>query len=184
MKMTRFMVVANVALACVLMGLNTGCNKGKGLDGGGYSIPTGSVDNPFGADGLDGIPIGAIGGHFEDMYSRVQGVNFTPVYFAFDSYALGPAELAKIDQVAQHLQSNSSHVLVVEGHCDIRGSNEYNLALGENRALAVRTHLVNLGVGAERIQSRSFGSEKPAVMGTGEAVWRLNRRGEFALYQK
>jgi len=183
MKKMRFMVVANVALACVLMGLNTGCKSKKGVDD--YSIPTGSIlDNTLGGTDLDGIPIGAIGGRFEDMYSRVQGVNFSPVYFAFDSYALAPQELAKIDQVAQHLQSNSSHVLVVEGHCDIRGSNEYNLALGENRALAVRTHLVNLGVSADRIQSRSFGSEKPAVAGTGEAVWRLNRRGEFALYQK
>ena len=183
MKMTRFMVVANVALACVLMGMNTGCNKNKKGGEIDYTIPTTELDN-FGPGGLDGIPIGAIGGRFEDMYSRVQGVNFSPVYFAFDSYALAPAELAKIDQVAQHLQANSSHVLVVEGHCDIRGSNEYNLGLGEHRALAVRTHLVNLGVSADRIQSRSFGSEKPAVMGTGEAVWRLNRRGEFALYQK
>ena len=184
MKKMRFMVVANVALACVLMGLNTGCGK-KDTEGG-YTIPTGGgvLDNTLGGTDLDGIPIGAIGGRFEDMYSRVQDVNFSPVYFAFDSYALAPQELAKIDQVAQHLQANSRHVLVVEGHCDIRGSNEYNLALGENRALAVRTHLVNLGVGAERIQSRSFGSEKPAVMGTGEAVWKLNRRGEFALYQK
>ena len=183
MKMTRFMVVVNIALACVLMGLNTGC-KGKNLDGGGV-IPTNDIFN----DGPDGWRTDAgdtlSGRRFDDgSLARVQGVNFSPVYFAFDSYALAPAELAKIDQVAQHLQSNSRHVLVVEGHCDIRGSNEYNLALGENRALAVRTHLVNLGVGAERIQSRSFGSEKPAVMGTGEAVWKLNRRGEFALYQK
>lgn len=95
-----------------------------------------------------------------------------------------PSEIAKIDNVAQHLLRNTSHVLVVEGHCDERGSNEYNLSLGENRAQAVRAYLVNLGVGAERIQTRSYGEEKPAVAGTGEEVWRLNRRGEFSFFHK
>ena len=180
--MKRFMVVANVALVCALMGMNTGCkNKGPNDLGG---IPPLELENP--PNWLDdaGKSIFGDGKRFEDMYQRVQDVNFSPVYFAFDSYALAPQELAKIDQVARHLQANSSHVLVIEGHCDIRGSNEYNLALGENRALAVRAHLANLGVAADRIQSRSYGSEKPAVAGTGEAVWKLNRRGEFALYQK
>jgi len=181
--MKRFAVVANVALACVLLGLNTGCGKKDGGPGGiGNTGPTLDVDNPLNWKLDDGSTMGAE--RFEDMYSRVTDVNFTPVYFAFDSYALAPQELAKIDRVAQHLQSNSRHVLVVEGHCDERGSNEYNLALGENRALSVRAHLVNLGIGPERIQTRSFGEEKPAALGTGEAVWRLNRRGEFALYQK
>ncbi|MCL1920661.1 MAG: OmpA family protein [Kiritimatiellaeota bacterium] len=180
----RFMVAANVALACVLMGVNTGCGPKKGL-GVDPAIPTGDILNPpteWETD--DGRLLSGDASHFENMYQRVQGVEFAPVYFAFDSYALAPQEMAKIDQVARHLQANNNHVLVVEGHCDIRGSNEYNLALGENRALAVRTHLANLGIGPERIQSRSYGSEKPAVAGTGEAVWRLNRRGEFALYQK
>jgi peptidoglycan-associated lipoprotein len=56
--------------------------------------------------------------------------------------------------------------------------------LGENRAQSIRSHLTNLGVDAKRIQTRSFGSEKPAMAGSGEAVWKMNRRGEFALYQK
>ena len=178
----RFAVVANVALVCVLMGMSVGCGKKDLVDG---TIPTSDIFNPDGTWGTDsGALISGDGSRFEDMYSRVQDVNFSPVYFALDSYALAPQEVAKIDQVARHLQSNSSHVLVIEGHCDIRGSNEYNLALGENRALSVRSYLVNLGIGADRIQSRSYGSEKPAVAGSGEAVWRLNRRGEFALYQK
>ena len=74
--------------------------------------------------------------------------------------------------------------MVVEGNCDERGSNEYNMSLGENRALAVRSHLVNLGISADRIQTRSYGEEKPAVTGTGEEVWHLNRRCEFARFQK
>lgn len=83
-----------------------------------------------------------------------------------------------------HLQQNANHVLVVEGHCDERGSNEYNLSLGENRAISVRTRLVQLGVQGDRIQTRSYGEEKPAVAGSGEEAWRLNRRGEFSLFQK
>ena len=124
------------------------------------------------------------GARFEDTLQPVQGVKFAPVYYSLDSYVLAPSEAAKVEQVAQHLQQNTSHVLVVEGHCDERGSNEYNLALGENRAIAIRTRLVELGIAGDRIQTRSYGEEKPAVVGTGEAVWRLNRRGEFALFQK
>ena len=178
----RFVVVANVALACVVMGISSGCGKKDLTDDG---IPTTDIFNQADKWETDaGSLISGDGSRFEDTLDRVQGVEFSPVYFALDSYALAPQELAKIDQVARHLQSNSSHVLVIEGHCDIRGSNEYNLALGENRALSVRSYLANLGIGPERIQSRSYGSEKPAVAGSGEAVWRLNRRGEFALYQK
>jgi len=124
------------------------------------------------------------GARFEDTMQAVQGVKFSPVYFAFDSYVLPPSEITKVEQVAQHLMQNSGHVLVVEGHCDERGSNEYNLSLGENRALSVRTRLIELGVAADRIQTRSYGEEKPAVAGSGEEAWRLNRRGEFALFQK
>ena len=178
----RFAVVANVALACVLIGLNTGCG-GSDQKTDDPTIATTPWDNSGGWTGDDGSIIGANDRPFHEIYDRVQGINFSPVYFAFDSYALAKQETDKIEQVARHLQSNSRHVLVVEGHCDIRGSNEYNLALGENRALAVRSHLVRLGIAPDRIQSRSFGSEKPAVAGSGEAVWRLNRRGEFALYQ-
>jgi len=180
MKM-RFMVAVNVALACVLLGLSTGCGSDKPTNN---TIGTTPWDNES-PGWTDDAGNRLATGRFDDgSLPRVQGVNFVPVYFAFDSYALAPQELAKIEQVARHLQSNSRHVLVIEGHCDIRGSNEYNLGLGENRALTVRRHLVGLGVSENRIQTRSYGSEKPAVSGTGEAVWRQNRRGEFALYQQ
>jgi hypothetical protein len=65
----------------------------------------------------------------------VTGVSFSPVYFGFDSYQLAPVEVSKIEQVAQHLLQNSSHVVLIDGHCDERGSNEYNLSLGQQRAL-------------------------------------------------
>lgn len=187
----RSVVVVNVALMCALAFMDTGCRTKAGGWRWPWQKDTSLVNDPALANNVD-VPsvidgqTGALvsGDRFETTCQPVQGVKFSPVYFAFDSYALPPSEEAKVQQVAQHLQQNATHVVVVEGHCDERGSNEYNLALGENRAQAVRSYLVNLGIGGERIQTRSFGEEKPAVAGSGEEAWHLNRRGEFALYQK
>jgi len=108
---------------------------------------------------------------------------FASVRFAYDSFVLPPQEVSKIDQVGQFLQEHSGRVVTIDGHCDERGSNEYNLSLGEQRAQAVRTYLINLGVDASRIQTRSFGKEKPLDRGHGEAAWAKNRRGEFVIYK-
>lgn len=105
--------------------------------------------------------------------------SISPVYFAFDSYRVAPSELVKIQMAAEHLRTFPRDVVIVEGHTDERGSREYNLSLGERRALAVREALANLGVGSERIQTLSFGEEQPAATGSGEGVWSLNRRSEF-----
>ncbi len=187
---SRFVVVANVALLCALAFMDTGCKTKDGklrwpwqkeiLPNNPELQANTDVPNVF--DDRTGALVS--GARFEDTLAPVEGVKFAPVYFALDSYALAPSEGAKADQVAQHLLANAGHVLVVEGHCDERGSNEYNLALGENRALALRDYLTRLGVSGDRIQTRSYGEEKPAVAGAGEEAWRLNRRGEFALYQK
>jgi len=123
------------------------------------------------------------GGAFDENRERVTGVSFEPVYFGYDSSQLAPVEIAKIEQVAQHLMQNGGQVMVVEGHCDERGSNEYNLSLGEQRANSIRTYLINLGVDGGRVQTRSFGEEKPASPGHSESSWHLNRRGEFAVYK-
>jgi peptidoglycan-associated lipoprotein len=72
--------------------------------------------------------------------------------------------------------------VVIEGHCDERGSREYNLALGERRALAVRAYLVGLGIDATRLQTKSYGEEQPVAMGHDESSWSRNRRAEFVLF--
>jgi len=105
------------------------------------------------------------------------------VYFAFDSSSLASGELYKIDKAASYLQNNPSHVMIIEGHCDERGSAEYNLSLGEFRAQAVRSYLASQGIAGARLQTRSFGYEKPAVTGSGEAVWAQNRRAVFSVYK-
>ena len=116
-------------------------------------------------------------------YARCTDVDFVPVYFGFDASQLAPAELTKIEAVAQHLQAKPNRVVIIEGNCDERGSNEYNLSLGELRAIAIRDYLVSLGIDAQRVQTKSYGEEKPAVAGQGEGAWSKNRRGEFAIFQ-
>ena len=116
-------------------------------------------------------------------YARCTDVDFTPVYFGFDASQIPPSELSKIEAVAKHLQDKPNRVVIVEGNCDERGSNEYNLSLGEQRAISIRDYLVQLGIDAQRVQTKSYGEEKPAVMGHDEGSWSKNRRGEFAVYQ-
>lgn len=123
------------------------------------------------------------GAPFNETMTRVDDVMVSPVYFGYDSSYLPPSESVKLEQVAQILLSNPKFALIVEGHCDERGSNEYNLSLGEQRALTLREQLTMMGVDPNRIQTRSFGEEKPAVFGSGESAWSQNRRGEFAFYR-
>ena len=103
-----------------------------------------------------------------------------PVYFDFDRYDIRadakPTLRADADAI---LASGGTGVITVEGHCDERGSEEYNLALGERRANAVKRYLVDLGVPASRLRTVSFGEAKPAVVGHDESAWRYNRRSEF-----
>ncbi len=143
------------------------------------------LGDPALVTGIDGMPLDSdlplSGRDLFEGKTAVDSSMYAPVYFAFDSSAITSGEMFKVQAVAGHLQSNSGDVLVIQGHTDERGSREYNLALGERRALAVREALITLGVGAERIQTLSFGEEQPAAAGSGEASWSMNRRAEFQL---
>jgi peptidoglycan-associated lipoprotein len=105
------------------------------------------------------------------------------VLFDYDSAQIVDSERAKVEAVAALLNQNTAMTAVLEGHCDERGSNEYNLTLGERRALAVRAYLMGLGVDTARIQTRSFGEERPKNPGHDEAAWAENRRVEFVTVQ-
>ena len=182
MKFSTMMTVLAVAL-CV-----AGCKYGKagkggagGAGGGGEATGANiSTVDPFAQSGS--IHGDASEAKFEDIYQRCTDVDFTPVYFGFDSTVVPQGELSKIDAVSQHLNSHPERVVVVEGNCDERGSNEYNMSLGENRAVIIRNYLVQSGIGANRIQTRSYGEEKPAIEGHDEGAWARNRRGEFGIY--
>jgi peptidoglycan-associated lipoprotein len=103
------------------------------------------------------------------------------VYFEFDRATIKPSETSKIESVAKHLQSNPTHAVQIEGHCDERGTEQYNLSLGERRALSVREYLVTAGIQADRVFTISYGEARPAETGHNEAAWSKNRRGVFVL---
>ena len=131
----------------------------------------------------NGVPATGVPFDQDPNYTRCTDVAFEPVYFGFDASNLAPAELAKIEAVAKHLKE-TGRVVIVEGNCDERGSNEYNLSLGEIRAIAIRDYLVTLGVDTQFVQTKRYGEEKPAVVGANEGAWSKNRRGEFAVFAK
>ena len=99
------------------------------------------------------------------------------VYFPYDSSALTSKAKDKLaEQAKMWMDSANKPVLVVQGHCDERGTIDYNLALGERRAYAAKKELIKLGIPAEKVETISYGKERPAVMGNDQASWDLNRR--------
>ncbi|NHQ60360.1 peptidoglycan-associated lipoprotein Pal [Chlorobium sp. BLA1] len=101
------------------------------------------------------------------------------VFYDFDKSALRSDAVAQLDTNANWMKTNSAKSVVVEGHCDERGTNEYNLALGERRANAAKDYIVNLGVDAARLKTVSYGEEKPFAAGSNEEAWAQNRRAHF-----
>lgn len=120
---------------------------------------------------------------WENPGRRLANVSFADILFAFDSSRLAQADRPKAAAVARYLGRNRNIRVVLEGHCDERGSREYNILLGERRALSVRRHMIALGVQPSRVLTRSFGEEALEVPGHNESSWRLNRRVAFALYR-
>lgn len=106
------------------------------------------------------------------------------VYFAFDSAGLDADAKSTLKNNSEFLKSNSSVEVQVEGHCDERGGIQYNLALGERRAKAVRDYMVALGVASKRLSVISYGKEKPVAFGHDESAWGKNRRANFVVTAK
>lgn len=99
------------------------------------------------------------------------------IFFDYDKSDLSPEARATLDKQAAWLKRYPTVRVMVEGHCDERGTREYNIALGARRSNAVKSYLAALGVDSGRIQTVSYGAERPAVLGTGESAWHQNRRG-------
>ena len=100
------------------------------------------------------------------------------VYFGYDRYDLSAEARTSLQAQAAWLNDNPSVTITVEGHCDERGTREYNLALGDRRATSVKNYLVALGVNPSRVRTVSYGKERPMVTGSGETSWAQNRRGK------
>jgi peptidoglycan-associated lipoprotein len=103
------------------------------------------------------------------------------VYFDFDRAAVKSAEGGKVEAVYGQMREKADCSLLIDGHCDERGTEEYNRSLGERRALSIREYLVRLGMSPERVYTRTWGEDRPAEAGHDEAAWSKNRRGEFIL---
>jgi peptidoglycan-associated lipoprotein len=118
---------------------------------------------------------------FDGMVADRDQFRGNTVYFDYDKSAIKGDQKPNVVVVSEYLKSHPESKLAVEGHCDERGTEEYNRALGERRALSVREMLLNLGVNSDRVVTRSFGEDKPAVDGHDDAAWSKNRRAEFVL---
>ena len=154
------------ALALATSGCKT---KGDPVDGS-AGRGTGSEFDDAGAGAGDG----------SDMGYDASRSSIAPIYFDFDRSDIKPQFESILEAAAATLKSTGGSALI-EGHTDERGSDEYNVALGERRAVSVRRYLYNLGVPVSQLSVVSYGEARPAVSGTGETAWSLNRRAEIKL---
>ncbi|MFM8269494.1 MAG: peptidoglycan-associated lipoprotein Pal [Pseudomonadota bacterium] len=136
-------------------------------DSAGVATPGGGVDMMGGA--------GDVGSAFSEM---------DIVYYGYDSFNLTDEARSSLKKNADWMKANSTARIQIEGHCDERGTVEYNMALGDRRANAAKAYLVRLGVAANRIETISYGKERPADMGHSESAWAKNRRAVFVLLSK
>jgi peptidoglycan-associated lipoprotein len=157
------------------------CGQGAG-SGGAAGTGTAIKDESLseGAAGAGGAAGGGLGdsGLYPDVRTRFVQED---VFFAFDSAALSGEARDVLRFKAKWLQENPGVNILIEGHTDERGTGEYNLALGERRALTARDFLVNLGISPERIRTVSYGEERPADPGHDAEAWARNRRAHFVI---
>jgi peptidoglycan-associated lipoprotein len=116
----------------------------------------------------------------EDMSQRQQYME-EDIYFDFDQSVIRPDAQDVLRKKAEFLRENSGSSVIIEGHCDERGTSEYNLALGERRALAAKAFLMNMGISSSRLSTISYGEERPVDPGSNEEAWARNRRAHFVL---
>jgi peptidoglycan-associated lipoprotein len=146
----------------------------------------GATAGGAGGAGMTGAGTGATGTTIPALPSPREFVETSAlrdVYFDFDRYDIRESDKVILDENADWLRSNQSALLLIEGHCDERGTNEYNLALGERRAKSTRDYLVSVGIDAGRITVISYGEERPVCTDKAEGCWSKNRRAHFLVKQ-
>lgn len=124
-----------------------------------------------------GIPLGP--GHEGWQADPSHPLQAQTIYFDYDKSAIKSSEQSKLDEVANYMKSHQGVALRIEGNCDERGTEEYNRALGERRALAAREYLVHAGINPNDIDTISYGNDKPVDPGHNESAWSKNRRDDF-----
>lgn len=156
--------VAALLSAVLLTACETPPVDDDGVGGG----KSGAAGSGYGAGAVEGVQPGSQTDLEQNVGDRV--------FFALDSSVLSSSAQATLQRQAEWLQQYPQLNIVMEGHCDERGTRAYNLALGERRANAARSYLVNLGINPDRITTVSYGKERPAVLGSNERAWAQNRR--------
>jgi peptidoglycan-associated lipoprotein len=169
----RFSLVTTFAAALLLAACSTP-SEDTGASSGSGSSGTGTTTQASPSTAPSTIP-GPAAGSQEELTVEVGD----RVFFDYDQYNVRADQRGTVEALAAWLDANPSVTLTLEGHCDERGTREYNLALGERRANSVRDYLVALGVNPARLSTVSFGEERPAVLGSTESAWAQNRRGVF-----
>lgn len=159
-------------------------HKGGPLDTGadGSTLPNG--DNLNLDSGTSSIPLNERPPFNPDKDVNYETLKADTVYFAFDSSTVPAAERGKLQAVGEWMKANPGHSLYLAGHADKRGTPEYNRALGERRALAVREYLAGLGLPAGSLYTNSYGADRPAVEGDTEDAYAKNRRVEIGVVIK
>jgi peptidoglycan-associated lipoprotein len=150
----------------------TQLQPGGGAGGAGTATPSGG-----GAGAAATTPGGAATRPSPREFTSV--ADLRDIHFDFDKYDIRPGDAKVLDSNASWLKSNPNHLVLIEGHCDERGTNEYNLALGERRAKSTMNYLVSQGVQASRITIISYGEERPTCPQKNEECWAKNRRAHF-----
>ena len=161
-QVTKLAVIAALALTA-------GCAKKKPAD---LPPPPPTATQPEAAPAMPAAPT-TVPGSRADFLEKV---GTDTVYFATDAYDLDAEDQATLTKQASWLQQYANVAVTIEGHCDERGTREYNLALGDRRANAAKNYLVNAGVSPARISVISYGKERPIALGSDEAAWAQNRR--------
>jgi peptidoglycan-associated lipoprotein len=116
--------------------------------------------------------------------AEAEGFDPQPIYFDFDRSSIRDEARAVLEKTGAFLKENSGIRIRIEGNCDERGTNEYNLALGERRANSAKLFLVSLGISPDRIRTISYGEERPLALGGGEDAWAKNRRDDFVVIEE
>jgi len=129
---------------------------------------------------VDEAALAAVAAKEAAMAARNKFIN-EAVYFDFDSSALLPAAQQVIADKVDYMMGNADVTVTIEGHCDERGTNAYNMALGQRRADAVRDFMINLGVYGDRLSTISYGEERPVDYGHNEEAWAKNRRAQLSI---
>ncbi|MFV3074123.1 peptidoglycan-associated lipoprotein Pal [Niveispirillum fermenti] len=140
--------------------------------GGGYTTPFPGADTgtTAGAGGVDRSDLSNLSP--QQQLAQIGD----RIFFGSDQHEVSPEAASTLDQQAQWMRTYPAVTLTIEGHCDERGTREYNLALGQRRADSVRRYLIAAGIDANRLETISFGKERPAVVGSTADVWQQNRR--------